>query len=92
MDDAERLERLKTLLAIDERITALEASKGDHRPWWKNAGLIAAYGGLLALVPALITGVAGWFENQRELELESRKQRHERTLAYLGPRPPRPST
>jgi hypothetical protein len=84
MDDAERLERLKTLLAIDERITALEASKGDKRPWWKNAGLIAAYGGLLALVPAFITGVAGYFENQRELELESRKQRHERTLAYLG--------
>lgn len=84
MDDAERLERLKTLLAIDERISALEASKGDKRPWWKNAGLVAAYGGLLALVPAFITGVAGYFENQRELALESRKQMHERTLAYLG--------
>ncbi|HWB77966.1 MAG TPA: hypothetical protein VG755_23540 [Nannocystaceae bacterium] len=84
MDDAERLERLKTLLAIDERITALEASKGERKPWWKNAALIAAYGGLLALVPAFVTGVAGWFENQRELELESRKQKHERTLAYLG--------
>lgn len=84
MDDAERLDRLENLLAIDERITALEASKGDKRPWWKNAALVAAYGGLLAIVPAFITGVAGYFENQRELQLESRKQRNERTLAYLG--------
>lgn len=83
MDD-ERIKRLEALLAIDERITALESAKGDRRPWWRNAGLIAAYGGLLALVPAAVTGVASWFESRRQLDLAAQQQAHERTLAYLG--------
>jgi hypothetical protein len=82
--DEERIKRLEALLAIDERITALENAKGDRRPWWKNAGLIAAYGGLLTLVPAAITGVASWFESRRQLDLAAQQQAHERTLAYLG--------
>jgi hypothetical protein len=84
MDDAERHKRLEGLLAIDERITALEASRTDKKPWWRNSALIAAYAGLLALVPASVTGVAGWFEKQQAVELEASKQAHERTLAYLG--------
>jgi hypothetical protein len=84
MDDAERMKRLEGLLAIDERITALEASRGDRRPWWRNAGLIAAYAGLLTLVPTAITGLSGWLETRRQVELAAQQQDHERTLAYLG--------
>lgn len=84
MDDA-RLQRLEALLRIDERLKSLEDTRPEPRkPWWKNAALLAAYGSLIALVPALVTGVAGWFETRRELELSASKQEHERTLAYLG--------
>lgn len=82
--DEERIKRLEALLAIDERITGLENARSERRPWWKNAGLVAAYGGLLTLVPAAITGVASWFESRRQLDLAAQQQAHERTLAYLG--------
>jgi hypothetical protein len=83
--DEGRLERLETLLRIDERIGALESARAEpKRPVWKNAALVAAYGSVLALVPALVTGVAGWFENRREYELARMRAESDRTLAYIG--------
>ncbi len=82
--EAERMQRLEALLAIDERIASLEAAKGDKKPWWRNSALLAAYAGLIAFIPASVTAVAGWFENRGELQLAISKQEHERTLAYVG--------
>jgi hypothetical protein len=83
--DENRLERMEALLRIDERIGQLETARTEpKKPFWKNAALVAAYGSLIALVPALVTGVAGWIETQRELELAELRATHERSLAYLG--------
>src|SRR6187402_1607265 len=83
--DENRLERLEALLRIDARIGELESARAEpKKPFWKNAALVAAYGSLIALVPALVTGVAGWIETRRELELAELRATHERSLAYLG--------
>jgi DNA repair exonuclease SbcCD ATPase subunit len=84
MDD-QRLERLEALLRIDARIGELESARAEpKRPVWKNAALVAAYGSVIALVPALVTGVAGWLDNRRDFELARMKADSERTLAYVG--------
>ncbi|HET6582452.1 MAG TPA: hypothetical protein VFG69_03370 [Nannocystaceae bacterium] len=83
--DENRLERLEALLRIDERIGQLESARAEpKKPVWRNAALVAAYGSIIALVPALVTGVAGWLETRRELELAEHRAVNERTLAYLG--------
>lgn len=83
--DEKGLERLEALLRIDARIGELESARAEpKKPVWRNAALVAAYGSLIALVPALVTGVAGTIENRREFELARLKADSERTLAYVG--------
>lgn len=83
MADDERLSRLEMLLRIDERIAVLEKARPERSPWWRNAPLVVAYGGVLALVPALVTGVSSYFQNQRQYELARREHEQQQTLAYL---------
>ncbi len=84
MDD-KGLERLEAMLRIDARIGELESARAEpKKPVWRNAALVAAYGSIIALVPALVTGVAGWLDNRREFELARMKADSERTLAYIG--------
>ncbi|MBX7078373.1 MAG: hypothetical protein K1X88_04230 [Nannocystaceae bacterium] len=83
MPDDERLARLEALLKLDERLASLERARPERSPWWRQAPLVVAYGGILALVPALVTGVSGYFQNQRQFELSKREHEQQQTLAYL---------
>jgi hypothetical protein len=79
----ERLERFELLLKLDERLTEFERARPPRAAWWRNAPLVVAYGGVLALVPALVTGVAGYFSNARQYELNKREHEQQQTLEYL---------